>query len=89
MSTIFGSISKVTDKEIAVQRALGTLPMHIKIAYGYAEYTETPSAYGINIMVLSYTYNPNLGYAYNPNKIGDRDKAVKYFIKDCILNNDK
>ena len=77
----------MTKKEIDIQRALGTLPMHMKIAYGYAEYTETPSPYGINKIRLSYAYAPNVGYTYDPNKFGDRDKAVKWFIEDCILNN--
>ena len=76
----------MTEKEIDIQIALGTLPLWKQIELGLAKFTETNRT-GDKI-ALSYAYDPSVIYVYDPNIPGERAKAIKYFIRHSIINDD-
>ena len=74
----------MTKKEIEIQRALGTLPLWMRIELGDVKLIEKP---GWSAQVAGITYNGGWSYYYYRKDIpGARARTIRHLIDDCKLN---
>ena len=70
----------LTNKEIDVQIALGTLPLWKQIELGVVNFIEIPSNEYSNTTELKLKDHPYPCWYYSNNIVGEREQVIKYFI---------
>lgn len=65
----------MTNKEIDIQRALGTLPLWRQIELGDIKLKEIPNSMGYTRILFS-----NRIIIYNPTQPGDKAKAIRSIV---------